>query len=191
MKRNILFLLSFCIAFTASSQELGTYQKIELGINGLGMSIETPISKRIALESTIGLGPSYDMYGDGEALTDKIGWGWALAEPSFHGSVYGKFFYSRNRRAERGKSLRLNSGNFIGVKVKYISKSLSEPQFYSNTLLANLNWGSQRNIGKHWLFSYSVGIGYGYNIDVPYGLFYPALDLKIAYVLPYFSKGSK
>ncbi|MDR1090150.1 MAG: hypothetical protein LBL79_03665 [Prevotella sp.] len=190
-KRLLLTLLAFTIYTVVSAQELGTYQKLDIGINGIGMSLEVPVSEKIVIEPYIGVGPSYDLNGNGDALADKIDWHWALLEPSFHGAVYGKFLYNRSSRAEKGKSLLFNSGNFIGAKVKYISKSLSDPQFYSNTLLFNLNWGGQRNIGKHWAYSYSVGIGYGRNLDQSYGLFYPAFDIKITYVLPFFSKGSK
>lgn len=189
--RNLLLVLLVSVSVVAYSQDLGTYQRVEAGINGFAIALETPIARKITFEGAIGLGPSYDLYDSGDALTDKIDWHWALIEPSFHASAYGKFFYNRNKRAAKNKSLLLNSGKFIGLKVKYVSKSLSDPQFYSNTLLTNLNWGGQGNIGKHWMYGYSVGLGYGYNMDESYGLFYPAFDVKIAYVLPFFSKRKK
>ncbi|NDV59954.1 hypothetical protein [Bacteroides sp. 519] len=188
MQRSIFLILFISVFNSLFSQDLGTYQKVEAGINGFAISLETPISSKMTFEGAIGVGPSYDLY-DGDGLLDNMDWHWALLEPSFHASVYGKYFYNRDKRAAKGKSLLLNSGNFFGVKVKYVSKSLSDPQYYSNTLLINLNWGGQRNIGKHWMYSYSVGLGYGYNMDYPsYSLFYPAFDFKIAYVLPFFSK---
>ena len=186
--------ISFCIvcslfASIVFSQELGTYQKVELGINGIGISLEIPATQKLTIEPAIGFGPSYDLNNHGDALTDKMDWHWALLEPSLHVSVHGKLFYGRDKRAEKGKSMILNSGQFIGLKIKYVSKSLSDPQYYCNTLLTNINWGVQQSLGKHFLFSCSVGVGYGRNLDYSYGLFYPALDAKIAYVLPFFSKG--
>lgn len=179
----------FAMSNVVSAQGFGTFSKVEAGINGIGLALEMPISNKITIEPAIGFGPSYDM-ADDNSLTGKMGWHWALLEPSFHGSVYGKYFYDKTKRGKKNKSLWLNSGNFIGLKVKYVSRSLSSPQYYSNTILANLNWGSQFNLGKHWIYSYSVGLGYGYNMDDSYGLFYPAFDLKIAYILPFFGKGS-
>lgn len=186
--RNLLIVLLLFVPYLVSSQELGTYQRVEAGINGIGISIDVPVTDRIVIEPSFGVGPSYDLDEFGSSLADKIDWHWALLEPSFYGAVYGKYFYNRQSRASKGKSLLLNSGNYIGLKVKYVSKSLSDPQLYSNTILTNLNWGGLHNIGKSWMFSYSVGIGYGRNLDHSYGLFYPAFDLKIAYVLPFFSK---
>lgn len=187
----IVILLFFNLSLF--SQQTGTFQKLDLGINGLSMSLEIPLADKITVEPAIGLGPSYDLHNSGESgLTDKMDWHWTLLEPSFHASVYGKFFYNRNARIAKKKSLRFNSGNYIGLKVKYVSKELSSDyHLYSNTLLLNLHWGGQYNIGKHWFYSYALGIGYGNNLDRSYGLLYPAFDVKIGYVLPFFSKTPK
>lgn len=108
-----------------------TYQKLEAGINGIGFSLEMSLNNKMTIEPFIGFGPSYDIYHEEYGLSNKINYHWALIEPSFHGSVYGKYFYSKNSRLGKIKSLLFNSGNFIGMKVKYVSKSLSLPQYYS------------------------------------------------------------
>jgi hypothetical protein len=147
-----LIITFFAISSIVSAQDYGTFYKIETGINGMGLALEIPIANKLTIEPAIGVGPSYSLNGDDDALTGKMGWRWALIEPSFHGAVYGKYFYNKNKRIDKNKSLRNNSGNFIGVKVKYVSKSLSTPQYYSNTILANLNWGGQFNLGRHWIY---------------------------------------
>lgn len=183
---SLMSLISFAQVKQKDS-DLETFEKIDLGINGLNVTVETPLSKKILGEFAIGVGPSYDFHDD-DGLTNSMDYHWAILEPSFHASAYGKYYYNREKRLSKGKSLLLNSGNFVGLKVKYVSKSLSSPQFYTNTILANLNWGLQRNIGKHWTYSFSTGLGFGYNMDDSYSMFYPALDLKISYVLPFFDK---
>ena len=185
------FVLLFALLLqtsTVSSQSLETVPKVGLGINGLDFSVEIPIAENIIIEPAIGFGPSYD-FSDMDALTKKLGWNWTLLEPSGHASMYGKFFYNRDKRISKNRSMLFNSGNFIGVKVKYVSKPLTNEEYHgkTNTLLANLNWGGQRNIGSHWNYSYSVGLGYGRNLDFAYGMFYPAIDLKVAYILPWFN----
>ena len=192
MNKNKLSLFVFLFALflhagSLHSQSLQTTPKIGLGINGLDFSIEIPVAEKITIEPAIGFGPSYD-FSDKDALTKKMGWHWALLEPSVHASMYGKFFYNRDNRIRKGKSLLFNSGKFIGAKVKYVSKPLTSDEFHgqTNTFIANLNWGGQRNIGRCWNYSYSVGLGYGQNLDFSYGTFYPAFDLKVAYVLPLF-----
>lgn len=191
MNKNKLLIFLFLFALliktgTVSSQSLQVVPKVGLGINGLDFSIEIPVAEKITIEPAIGFGPSYD-FSDKDALTKKMGWHWALLEPSVHTSIYGKFFYNRNKRMRKDRSLLFNSGNFIGAKVKYVSKPLTSDEYHgqTNTLIANLNWGGQRNIGSRWNYSYSIGLGYGRNLDYSYGTFYPAFDLKIAYVLPF------
>ena len=191
MNKNKLsfFILLFALliqASTLSSQSLQTVPKIGLGVNGLDFSVEIPVAERITIEPAVGFGPSYS-FSEHESLTGRMGWHWALLEPSVHTSIYGKFFYNRNKRMRKDRSLLFNSGNFIGAKVKYVSKPLTNDEYHgqTNTLIANLNWGGQRNIGSRWNYSYSVGLGYGRNLDYSYGTFYPAFDLKIAYVLPF------
>jgi hypothetical protein len=197
MNNNKLSLFVFLFALltqtsAVSSQSLQTIPKIGIGINGLDFSVEIPVAEKITIEPAIGLGPSYD-FSDKDALTKKIDWHWALLEPSLHASMYGKFFYNRDKRIRKTKSLLFNSGNFIGAKVKYVSKPLTSEEFHgqTNTFIANLNWGGQHNIGKHWNYSYSVGLGYGRNLDISYGTFYPAFDLKVAYVLPLFARNNR
>ena len=73
----------FCSLFitnTLHSQELQTVSRIGLGINGLDLAVELPIAKKITIEPSIGLGPSYD-FGEGEALTFRMDWHWTLLNP--------------------------------------------------------------------------------------------------------------
>lgn len=166
------------------SQELQMLEKLGLGINGLDLSVEIPVAKKITIEPSVGFGPSYSFYGDG-ALTANMGWTLYLIEPSVHLGLNSKLFYNREKRQRKGKSIQLNSGHFFGLKAKYVSKPLTNGlHAENNVLLANLNWGGQHNMGRHWHYSYSVGVGYGRNLDFSWGTFYPAFDFKFAYILP-------
>lgn len=188
MKYSILSLILF-LAIKVPAQELQTLQRVELGLNGLVTSLEVPISNNVIIEPSIGLGPSYDIDKNQDGLTSKIDYGWALLEPSVHAALYGKLFVLRGKRERKGKSLKLNSGNYIGLKVKYVSKPLTSSHTYrTNTLLTNLNWGGQFNIGSHWNYGYSAGLGLAGNLDHTSWVLYPAFDIKIAYVLPLFDK---
>ena len=120
-------------ASTVSSQSLQVVPKVGLGINGLDFSIEIPVAEKITIEPAIGFGPSYDFDDRQDAITSKMGWHWALLEPSVHASVYGKFFYNRDKRMSKDKSLLFNSGMFIGAKVKYVSKPLTSDEYHGQT----------------------------------------------------------
>jgi hypothetical protein len=49
-------------------------------------------------------------------------------------------------------------------------------------MLANLHWGIQRALGKHWAFNCHAGAGYALDIDYDFGTIYPAIDFKFSYV---------
>lgn len=159
---------------------------VGLGSKGIEFSIEIPIAKKFIIEPAIGLGQSYD-FSDRDGMFPKLGTHWALSKPSVHLSANSKFFYDRARRLRKGKSLLFNSGSFIGAKVEYVTKPLTNDKFHgqTNTLLASLNLGGQSNIGKYWRYSLSFGLGYGRNLEYSYGTFYPAADIKVGYVLPF------
>ena len=194
MNKNKLpfFVLLFALltqASTLSSQSLQMLPKVGLGINGLDLSIEIPVTEKITIEPAVGFGPSYD-FSDRDAVFSKMGKHWALSKSSVHVSANSKFFYDRERRMRKGKSLLFNSGSFIGAQVKYVTQPLTSDKFHgqSNTLLASLSWGGQSNIGRYWKYSFSLGMGYGRNLEYSYGTFYPAYDIKVAYVLPLFAR---
>ena len=183
------FILLFFLLVQANilrSQSLQTIPKIGLGINGVDFSIEIPVDKKITIEPAVGVGPTYKKTDWDEYVppSNEI----SYFDQGLHVSMYGKYLYNRNRRLNKGKSLHLNSGNFIGMKVWYVSKPFNNEEYLYNTILVNLNWGGQRNIGRYWIYSYSLGLGWGYNIDIPYDCLHLAIDLKMAYVLPFLSK---
>lgn len=188
-----LFVFLFALltqASSLSSQSLQTIQKLGVGLNGIELAVEIPVAENITIEPAVGLGPSYDI---SEWDSNWVSYHWAIAEPSVHASVYGKLFYNRDKRMRKGKSMLFNSGKFIGAKIKYVSKPLTDYEYHDmdNTLLVNLNWGGQRNIGRYWNYSYSIGLGYGYNLDYSRSTFYPAFDVKVAYVLPLFARNNR
>ena len=182
-----VFLFALLIhAGALRSQGLQMVPQVGLGTNGLEFSIEIPVAEKFTIEPAIGFGPSYD-FRDRDALFSKMGKHLIFSAPSVHVSANGKFFFDRERRMRKGKSLLFNSGSFIGAKVEYITQPLTSDKFHgqSNTLITSLSIGGQRNIGRYWRYSYSVGLGYGRNLEYSYGTFYPAYDFKVAYVLPF------
>ncbi len=184
------FILLFNLLIHAEglhSQGLQMLPTVGLGSKGIDFSIEIPVAKKFIIEPAIGLGQSYD-FSNRDGMFPKLGTHWALSKPSVHLSVNSKFFYDRARRLRKGKSLLFNSGSFIGAKVEYVTKPLTNDKFHgqTNTLLASLNLGGQSNIGRYWRYSFSFGLGYGRNLEYSYGTFYPAADIKVGYVLPFF-----
>ena len=173
----ILFMFAlFLQAATVSSQSLQTVPKIGLGVNlwqfnGIDLAVEIPVAEKITIEPAVGFGPR--------------GWISNLMEPSLHLSMHGKFIYNRNKLKSEGKSLLFNSGNFIGVKVRYVFKPINAVHSPEDAIFTTVNWGGQRNIGQHWNYSYLAGAGFSRNMDTEVIAFHPSIELKVSYVLPW------
>jgi hypothetical protein len=94
-----------------------------------------------------------------------------------------KYFYNRTWRNNQGKTTLLNSGNYIGLRLKYVTPSDSQTDFTRNSILTNIHWGIQRAIGTNWTFNSHIGIGYAQDIDYNFGTIYPTIDFKVSYIL--------
>jgi hypothetical protein len=80
----------------------------------------------------------------------------------------------------------LNSGNYIGLRVKYTTRGISESPQVWDALLFNAHWGMQRAIGTRWTLNTHFGAGYAVDavdLNNSEGTIYPALDLKFSYRL--------
>jgi hypothetical protein len=160
---------------------LRTVARIDLGLQGLGISLEVPVSRKYTIEFSGGLGGGYDL-SDGSFSYD-----WGLLNPCAYLSVNGRYYYNRDRRAAKGKSLLLNAGDYFGVRLKYTSPEITGGGSMSDAVLANIHWGMQRPIGRKWTINGHAGIGWAYNainsIDPSGGKVYPAAEFKISYAL--------
>ena len=158
---------------------LKTQLKLDLGLQGVGLSFEPRISNKLTVDFCAGVGGGYDV--DDENLA------YHLLTPAYYISLTPKFFYNIKKRISKSKNTTLNSGNYIGIRFKSVNTFVPQadlPDAISDHVsLLNIHWGIQRTIGGHWLFNSQVGVGYAQDIDCGCGTFYPALDIKLSYIL--------
>ncbi|TWV96882.1 hypothetical protein [Chitinophaga pinensis] len=160
---------------------LRTVTRLDLGLQGVGISLEVPVSSKYTIEFSGGLGGGYDL-SDGSFSYD-----WGLLNPCAYLSANGRYYYNRDKRAAKGKSLVLNAGDYFGLRLKYTSAEITGGGSVSDAILANIHWGMQRPIGRKWVINGHAGIGWAYNavnsIDPAGGKVYPAAEFKISYAL--------
>jgi hypothetical protein len=126
-----------------------------------------------------GVGGGYDIW------TNSFNYNWDLLRPAVYVVVNPKLYYNRDKRLAKGKSISRNSGNYIGMAIKYTTPSIGESTVVYDALLFNLHWGLQRPVGKRWTFNIHVGAGYATDatdLSNAGGTVYPAMDLRFAYV---------
>src|SRR5688572_18401677 len=104
---------------TSEQDQLMTFTKLDLGLQGVGFSIEPRLSNRMTMDISIGAGGGYEVYESNFEYT------WNLIDPAFYLAITPKLYYNRARRLAKGKSVRYNAGNYIGLRLKYATPSIS------------------------------------------------------------------
>src|SRR5688572_382711 len=137
MKKVIstLFLLMpvlFSTAQKTSEQgQLRTLTKLDLGLQGVGFTIEPRLGNRMTMDISLGAGGGYDVYESNFHYT------WNLLDPAFYFSVTPKLYYNRARRLAKGKSVKYNAGNYFGWRLKYTTPSIGGDTDAYDTALMN------------------------------------------------------
>ena len=162
---------------TSADTRLSTLTKLDFGLQGIGFTYEPKLSNKITVDLSLGAGGGYDI------AEGYLNYRLELLHPAFYFSLTPKYYFNRNSRNNKGKTTLLNSGNYIGVRLKYVTPNNRGNDFTRNSILTNIHWAIQRAIANKWMFNSQVGVGYAQDIDNNFGTIYPALDFKISYIL--------
>jgi hypothetical protein len=160
-----------------SGDELSSLIKLDLGLQGIGLTYEPGLSNKMTADISAGTSGGYDI------TEGSLSYNIEFFRPAFYFSLTPKYFYNRQARIFKGKKPTLNSGNYIGLRLKYVTPNGRQSDFTRNTILVNAHWGIQRAIGNHWTFNFHIGAGYARNIDFDFGTIYPAIDFKFSYII--------
>ncbi|RUA11683.1 MAG: hypothetical protein DSY82_03200 [Flavobacteriia bacterium] len=180
MKRLILFYLLMVSAFTYSQNEendnLTKFGRINLGVHGIEFSYELPVSNKFVWENNLGIGLGMNKNG---SIAQYY---WAFNKPTPYLKSELKFVYNRNKRILKKRPVHNNSGNYIGLQAKY---SFGNKNVYDldETVLTEIHWGIQRNLGRRFLFNTHIGFGYLWDFDNSSGEISPTLGVRFGYRL--------
>ncbi|MFK7833459.1 MAG: hypothetical protein AB8B52_09285 [Winogradskyella sp.] len=178
--KNYLLIGLLWLSFIGFSQNdtpmpLEQFTRVNLGLHGLELTNELPISNSFVWENSIGIGMgSYVLSGANYTLI--------LAEPAPYFTSELKFLYNRNKRFKKNRSALNNSGNYVGLQTKY-SFGSDKTFELNHTLLTELHWGIQRPLGKRFIFDFHLGFGYLSDFDFNEGAVSPTLGLRFGYKL--------
>jgi hypothetical protein len=182
MKRQIFTIAFVTFSFFSFAQynKLQPLTKLNLELQGVSLSYEPRLGNSATIDLSAGVGTGgYDIWSSFTYVIDPT-------SPTAFISITPKFYYNRNKRLSKGKTGDLNSGNYIGLRVKYTTRGLAENPDVRDALLFNAHWGMQRAISKRWTLNIHFGAGYGIDatdLNNSEGSIYPALDLKFSYLL--------
>ncbi|TDH24561.1 hypothetical protein EXU57_14560 [Segetibacter sp. 3557_3] len=182
MKPILIITFLFCYFLNCSAQQasgdsaLRSLAKLDIGFQGVGLAYEARMGKRTTLELAAGAGGGYDVSEDG------VGYEWNILQPAFYAMVTPKLYYNRMKRIQKGKRVENNTGNYLGLRLKFASGSIASNDYLRSAALFNVHWGMQRYVGRRWILNAHFGAGYAQDINSIFGTIYPAIDFKFSYV---------
>ncbi len=182
---TVVLLVSLACAFAQTEIKkppLQPLNKLDIGLAGLGASHESVTGKKSVIELAAGFGGAYSI---GE---NQVAYTWKIFNPSIYVSVTPRWYYNLQHRIAKGKETKLNSGNYFGLKARFVSGLINPRPDARPSFLANAHWGLQRAISNKWLLNSYIGVGYAQDLSSQFGTIYPALDVKFSYC---FLKGKK
>ena len=172
-----LFLGNLLLSFGQNPKfdiKLSSLTKLDLGLQGIGLTYEPRLSNKMTVDISAGAGGGYNI----EKGSIEINY----LKPAFYFSLTPKYFYNRQSRIDKGKKTLFNSGNYFGLRFKYVTPTNRKSDLTRNSFLANFHWGIQRAIDNHWTFNSHIGAGYARDIDYGFETIYPAIDFKFSYI---------
>ena len=177
MHKKLLFISISLITIYGKAQNSGVEKNItgvQLGIFGLDLYNETKLANKTTLRAEASLFPA--IWGGG--LYAETGFAFYPAL-----TVQPKYYYNIEQRAEKGKNIKNNAGNYFGLQVRYIpnwfvisnTKNLS----LSNQINFIPTYGLRRNFAENFNYEVKAGFGYGRTFGNNFNESGAVLDLSI------------
>ncbi len=143
-------------------------------MHGLSFAYELPLSNKFVWENAIGTGMG--MSAENSSATYSLD----IVKPVPFLKSKLKFVYNINKRIEKEKNIRNNAGNYIALQTKY-SFGRSANSTYNRSMLTELHWGIQRDLGGNFLFNTHIGLGYLGDFNSNSWAFSPPIGVSFGY----------
>lgn len=177
MKKTLILSGMFLLSQIISAQtKLENSYKVEVGLQGISVGTEIPINDKFLADVNIGWGGITDFW------TNGISYEWSNNSNSIFARAQVRYYFNRERRSEKGHSLKNNSGTFVAFQSKFL---FSGTKYYSpqvgKSWLNELQFGQQLPLGNHFIFRYYGGIGNASDLEYNQNKVYPALGFALGY----------
>uniref|UniRef100_UPI0039A4B0C7 hypothetical protein n=1 Tax=Ornithobacterium rhinotracheale TaxID=28251 RepID=UPI0039A4B0C7 len=180
MKKILLTLACSSLVYTQAQEKtqdtsLENLAKIGIFIDHIQLGYELPLGQKYLLNLAVGAG--------GANIIEHNSFEYHLGNNYYglYGKIQAKYYFNRERRVAKGRSLINNAGSFLGLQTKWNNNGNKE---YTNpTWLTDVHFGQQVPLGQKFLFNYQVGLGYGRDLETTEHLVYPAFSFNFSYVI--------
>jgi len=164
MKKNLCLLVFGLLAIGNYAQEKNTIQTENIWrINFLNPSVEleVPTGTYSTFSSALGIG-----YGGGYPDLTSADNGFIYIISPFADFQH-KWFYNRNKRIEKNRTIENNSGNFVSLRMIIRGNSIAENVIRTSDFdfAIGPTWGIQRKYGKNFHLLFDVGPQYYFDTN--------------------------
>lgn len=151
---------------------------------GIGVQNETRLGPKTTLVSGLNFafnGAAENRFANTTPPSTVLVTSYSLA-PVLHTGV--RYFYNFERRLQKQKSIRYNSGNYLSARLRYVTPPIWEkldefaPLTPIDGLYAEALWGFQRTYRRNFYLNLSLGAGVGRSGT------YPTVDFTLGYTFP-------
>ena len=172
--KKILLLTLIAFGQYTNAQDLENKYKVELGLQGISIGTEIPLSQKFLADVNLGWGGISDFSDSG------VFYEWSGKSNSIFARGQVRYYFNRERRQSKGHSLKNNAGTFLAFQTKYYFSGIEEYEV-GKYWLNELQFGQQLPMGNHFIFRYHLGIGNANDLDYNYNTFYPTLGFAFGY----------
>jgi len=179
MKKLTLIILNLTPLFCIAQNTNDGYKSVgvvEVGTHGVDLGYNILVGEKSFLTIEAGAGSGLNV-NDGSAE-----YVFSFKNPVPYTKLSYAINYNKRKREEKGKSLKNNSGNFVELQMKYSFGDKKDIDL-NKTLLSEIHWGIQRNLGSKFYFRTHIGIGFLRDFDFKDSNITPTLGIKFGYII--------
>lgn len=176
MNRLIIF-ICIIVTFSIQAQKKEEYKSklyVQTTLMGIDAGRDFLMGNNIFVQTGVGLGAGYDVWNGGMSTA------LSFSKPILYLRGGVDWYYNKEKRIEKNRTLANNSGNYVGLQAKYSFGDNEEYNGYLNSVLVSeVHWGIKRTFGSVMYYKVQVGVGHFNDYDTKSSEVYPVVGLFI------------
>ncbi len=172
-----LFILLSMNAYSQQTQQqdYGNETIYKINLLSPGVEIEKDLFKEFSGVLNVGVFP-YVFYSDSFLFEERSG----ILFPLFIDAQF-RYYTNFQRRLEKGKSIKNNSGNFLSLKLSHYFEAENDEATFDSGSILGVVYGIQRTYWSHLHLTLEMGAGIYKGTDEPTVTGAPVLSFQIGY----------
>ncbi|MCC9041139.1 hypothetical protein LNQ81_00095 [Myroides sp. M-43] len=175
--RSCVLVMIVLLSFSSMAQKKDEY-KSKFFAQTTFMSVEAGrdflVGDNFFVQTGIGLGAGYDVGNNSMSMALNF------SKPIPYLKASADWYYNKNNRIDKNRTLANNSGNYLGIQTKYSFGDNDEYNSYLNkVLVSEAHWGIKRSFGGVMYYKVQLGVAHYKDYDTTYTEVYPSIGLFI------------